>query len=60
MSNQGEIYTLIHNSSSSKSLEPELLVETKARLEFVLKMTPAVLYSCQFRFVNRFAESSFV
>ncbi|PSW07182.1 GGDEF domain-containing phosphodiesterase [Photobacterium lipolyticum] len=49
MSNQGGIYTLIHNSSSSKILDPALRVETKARLEFVLKMTPAVLYTCQFR-----------
>ena len=47
MSNQGETSILIHNSPSSPGVEPELLVQTRARLEFVLKTTPAVVYTCQ-------------
>lgn len=47
MGSQGEISTLIQSSASGQTVDPELLVQTKARLEFVLKTTPAVVYACQ-------------
>ena len=47
MNNQGNVYTLTRNSTSIKSVDSNLPAETKARMEFVLKTTPAVLYTCQ-------------